>query len=95
MPITAEELEHLTHLAHLELDPNEFDQMREEISTVLDHVSRLQSVDTQDVPATAYAVPLDNVLREDEVLPSWTPDQVLSNAPRRVDNFFEVQAVFD
>jgi aspartyl-tRNA(Asn)/glutamyl-tRNA(Gln) amidotransferase subunit C len=69
--------------------------MREEISGILDHVAVLRNLDTSDVPATAFAVPLENVMREDVVAPSWAPAAVLANAPRREDDLFEVQAIFD
>jgi Asp-tRNA(Asn)/Glu-tRNA(Gln) amidotransferase C subunit len=34
-------------------------------------------------------------MREDVVAPSWAPAAVLANAPRREDDLFEVQAIFD
>jgi aspartyl-tRNA(Asn)/glutamyl-tRNA(Gln) amidotransferase subunit C len=69
--------------------------MREEISGILDHIAVLSEVDTSDVPPTAFAVPVDTVLREDTVTESWAPQAVLANASRREDNLFEVQAIFD
>ncbi len=95
MPITQEELDHLCQLAHLGLTPEESEHMREEISSILDHIAVLSEVDTSGVPATAFAVPVDNVLREDAVTGSWTPAAVLANAPRQEDDLFEVQAIFD
>jgi aspartyl-tRNA(Asn)/glutamyl-tRNA(Gln) amidotransferase subunit C len=69
--------------------------MRSEISGILDHIAILREVDTTDVPPTAFAVPVENIVREDEVRPSWDPEAVLANAPRREDGLFEVQAIFD
>lgn len=95
MPISRADLLHLCRLAHLDLRPEEVDEMLDQVSAVIDHVGRLQSVPTEGVPPTAFAVPLDTVLRTDEVRPSWAPEAVLANAPRRVDDLFEVQAIFD
>lgn len=95
MPITQEELDHLCRLAHLGLTPEEADHMREEISGILDHIAALSEVDTSGVAPTAFAVPVDTVLREDSVTPSWAAPAVLANAPRREDDLFEVQAIFD
>lgn len=69
--------------------------MCEEMSSVLDHVSLIQGVDTEGVEGTASAVPLDTVLRDDTPRESWPAEAVLANAPRRHDGFFEVPAVFD
>lgn len=95
MPITQQELDHLCRLAHLGLTPEESEHMREEISGILDHIAVLRQVDTSDVPPTAFAVPVENVVREDTVVPSWVPGAVLANAPRREADLFEVQAIFD
>ena len=95
MPISRDVVEHVAQLAHLGLQPAEVDEMTAQLSSVLDHVGRLQEVDTSGVPPTSHVVPLQNVMRDDEVIPSWPPNDVLANAPRRVDDLFEVQAVFD
>lgn len=95
MPITQDELDHLCLLAHLGLTPEESEHMREEISGILDHIAVLREVDTAGVPPTAFAVPVDTVLREDVVATSWEPGAVLANAPRQKDDLFEVQAIFD
>lgn len=95
MPISQQELDHLCRLAHLGLTPEEAEHMRSEISGILDHIAILREVDTTDVAPTAFAVPVENIVREDEVRPSWDPEAVLANAPRREDGLFEVQAIFD
>src|SRR3712207_7649078 len=44
---------------------------------------RSRAVDTDDVPPTAYTLPLENVWREDEQRRSLPVDEVLANAPLR------------
>jgi aspartyl-tRNA(Asn)/glutamyl-tRNA(Gln) amidotransferase subunit C len=95
MPITRADLEHLCRLAHLSLTPEELEEMQPQVSRVIDHIASLQQVATADVPPTAYAVSTDTVLREDEVRPCWSPEAILANAPRPVDDLFAVQAIFD
>jgi aspartyl-tRNA(Asn)/glutamyl-tRNA(Gln) amidotransferase subunit C len=62
---------------------------------VITHVEELSHVGTDGVPPTPYAVPIDTVVRDDRVEPSWNPAAVLANAPRAEDDFFQVQAVFE
>jgi aspartyl-tRNA(Asn)/glutamyl-tRNA(Gln) amidotransferase subunit C len=95
MALSREEVEHVARLAHLGLSPEEVDEFAVELSSVIEHVNRLQRLDTADVPPTAHVISMENVMREDEVRPSWPPDAVLANAPRRYDDQFEVQAIFD
>lgn len=95
MSITQEELDHLCRLAHVGLTPDELARMPAEISSILDHIAILGTVDTTGVEPTTFAVPVENILRDDHVTPSWVAEAVLANAPRREDRLFEVQAIFD
>jgi aspartyl-tRNA(Asn)/glutamyl-tRNA(Gln) amidotransferase subunit C len=95
MPISRETVEHVARLAHVGIKPGEIEELTDQLSSVLDHIGRLQMVDTSDVPPTSHVLPLQNVMRDDEVRPSWSPGAVLANAPRRQDDLFEVQAIFD
>jgi len=95
MPISRDAVEHVAQLAQLGLQPHEVDELALALSSVLDHMARLQEVDTSDVPPTSHVLPLENVTREDEVRPSWPLQAVLANAPHRSHDCFEVQAIFD
>jgi aspartyl-tRNA(Asn)/glutamyl-tRNA(Gln) amidotransferase subunit C len=95
MPLSRDVIEHVARLAHVGLQPHEVDEFTLELAPVLDHVARLQQLDTTDVEPTAHAGSLDSVVRQDEVRPSWPIESVLTNAPRRDGDLFEVQAVFE
>lgn len=95
MSISRAHVEHLTHLSHIGLRPDELDELCAEVSGVIAHVEELNRVNTEGVPPTPYAVPIDTVLRQDRVEPSWNAAAVLANAPRTDDDLFQVQAVFD
>jgi aspartyl-tRNA(Asn)/glutamyl-tRNA(Gln) amidotransferase subunit C len=93
MPLTSAEVEHVATLARLGLTPEEQEQMREQLSSILEHIAALQEVDTDDIPPTAQVIARANVFRDDEVRPSLPRHAVLANAPRQRDGFFEVDAV--
>jgi aspartyl-tRNA(Asn)/glutamyl-tRNA(Gln) amidotransferase subunit C len=95
MPLSHDEVRKVARLAHLQLDESEVDALAGELSGIVDHVARLQTLDTTDVEPTAQVVSMGNVMREDEIRPSWTPERVLANAPRRQHGFFVVQAILD
>lgn len=95
MPISRDAVEHVARLAHIDLQPHEVEEFAVELSSVLDHMARLEEVDTTDIPPTSHVVPLENVMREDEVRPCWPVEAVLANAPHRSGDYFEVQAIFD
>ena len=52
-------------------------------------------MESEGVPPTTHAVPLQNVLREDEVAPSLSQDQVLANAPQQEEGHFKVRPVLE
>ncbi len=95
MSLTREEVEHIAQLARLGLSEAEKELFASQLSAILDYVRVLQELDTESVPPTTTAVPLENVWFEDVVEPSLPRDDILSNAPDVVDGFFRVRAVLD
>lgn len=95
MSVSREVVEHVARLAHIGLTDDEVPRLAIELSSVLDHVSKLGQVDTSGIPPTSQVVPLEDVMRDDVVAPSWPDAAVLANAPHRRGDLFEVQAVLD
>lgn len=88
-------VEHVAVLARLGLTPEELLRMRDQLASILKHISMLQEVDTDTIPPTAQVIELDSVMRDDLVTPSLPREQVLMNAPRQLDGYFRVNAVLD
>ncbi|MGH2535632.1 MAG: Asp-tRNA(Asn)/Glu-tRNA(Gln) amidotransferase subunit GatC [Thermomicrobiales bacterium] len=93
MGLTTSDVKHVATLARLGLDDDEVERMRDQLSSILEHIAALDELDTAAIPPTAQVIPLANVLREDEVRPSLPRHALLANAPRERDGFFEVDAV--
>ncbi|MGO9198133.1 MAG: Asp-tRNA(Asn)/Glu-tRNA(Gln) amidotransferase subunit GatC [Acidimicrobiales bacterium] len=91
--ISIEEVRHVAHLARLELSDDELSVLQGELSALLDHVERIQRLDTEDVPPTAHPLPLSNVLRPDEPRPGLTPAEALAAAPATEDGRFSVPSI--
>ena len=95
MKLSREEVLHIARLARLGLTEGEIDRMREQLSNILENFEVLQQVDTSGVPPTAQSIVLQNVVRDDEVVPSLPAGEVLANAPRKEGDFFRVRAVLE
>jgi aspartyl-tRNA(Asn)/glutamyl-tRNA(Gln) amidotransferase subunit C len=93
--LTLEEVDHVAMLARLGLEPDEREMMREQLSSILDHISLLQSVDTSAIPPTAQVISLQNQMRDDDVRESLGLEDVLRNAPESEDGMFKVRAVLE
>ncbi|NNJ12262.1 Asp-tRNA(Asn)/Glu-tRNA(Gln) amidotransferase subunit GatC [Chloroflexales bacterium ZM16-3] len=95
MSLSFAEVEHVARLARLRLSPDELEQMRGQISDILDYIAMLQDVDVTGVPSTSQVTGLVSVTRPDVVIGKLTPEQALSNAPDSQDGMFRVRAVFE
>jgi aspartyl-tRNA(Asn)/glutamyl-tRNA(Gln) amidotransferase subunit C len=93
--ITLAEVEHVARLARLALDADEKERMRSQLDAILGYIEQLRRVDTEGVEPTAHVLPLVNVLREDEVRPSYPVDAMLANAPDAQDGQFRVPRILE
>jgi len=95
MKLSYKEVKHIALLARLGLSETELEKFREQLSNILENFEILQQVDTSDVPPTAQAIALENVLRDDETIPSLPAEEVLANAPSQEEGHFKVRAVLE
>jgi aspartyl-tRNA(Asn)/glutamyl-tRNA(Gln) amidotransferase subunit C len=93
--ISRADVEHVARLARLQLGDDELEQIRAQLSAILTYIDKLRALDTAGVEPTSHAVPLVNVLREDEVEPSFPRDEMLANAPDRAGEFFRVPRIIE
>jgi len=91
--ISLDEVRHVARLARLELSEDEITTLQGELSALLDHVDRVRRLDTADVPPTAHPLPLENVLRPDEVGPCLEREEVLAAAPAVESDRFLVPSI--
>ena len=90
MAITREDVLHVAKLARLELREDEVPRFQEQLSAILDAVSKVSELDLADVPPMSHPLDVVNVLREDEARPSLSLEDALANAPEREGPFFAV-----
>ena len=88
MAITREEVLHVARLARLELTEEEVERFREQLSAILDAVSKVSELDLADVPPTSHPLDLANAWDEDEPRRCLTLDEAFANAPDRDEDFF-------
>ena len=93
--ITLAEVEHVARLARLALDADEKERMRSQLDAILGYVEQLRRVNTDGVEPTAHVLPLVNVLRDDEVRPSYPVEAMLANAPDAQDGQFRVPRILE
>jgi aspartyl-tRNA(Asn)/glutamyl-tRNA(Gln) amidotransferase subunit C len=95
MAMTREEVLHIAHLARIGLTHEDVERFRGQLSEILEHFQALSELDTEGVPPTAYPLPLENVMRDDETTLPLSREDVLANAPIAEDGALRVRAVLE
>ena len=95
MKLSREEVLYIARLARVGVTDADVDQMSQQLSNIIENFEILRAVNTDGVPPTAQSIALENVMREDEIVPSLPPESVLANAPRLEGAFFRVNAVLE
>ena len=93
MAITREQVLHVAKLAHLDLTEEEVDRFREQLSAILDAVSKVSELDLADVPPTSHPLELANVLGDDVPRPPWPRDELLALAPDPAPDGYRVPPI--
>ena len=95
MKLSREEVLRIAKLARLGVTDSDVSKFQEQLSNILENFEVLKQVDTTDVNPTAQSIPLENVLRSDDIKPSSASGDVLANAPVRKGDQFRVRAVLE
>ncbi|MBI3025578.1 MAG: Asp-tRNA(Asn)/Glu-tRNA(Gln) amidotransferase subunit GatC, partial [Candidatus Tectomicrobia bacterium] len=66
MAISRQDVLHVSRLARLQLSEAEIEKFTSQLDNILDYISKLNELDTRDVPPTSHALDITNVFREDE-----------------------------
>lgn len=91
--ISPDDVAHVAKLARLALTEDELATFTGQLDAVLDHAADVEALDLDDVPPTSHPYPLQNVLRDDVVVPSLDRGEVLAQAPEVEDHQFKVPPV--
>jgi aspartyl-tRNA(Asn)/glutamyl-tRNA(Gln) amidotransferase subunit C len=93
MSLTRQEVEKVSLLGRLLLQPDELDRMTTQLGQIVGYVEQLGELDTDQVEPMAHAVRMQNVFRADEVRPSLDRAAALANAPQHDAECYLVPAV--
>ena len=88
--ITREDVLYVARLARLELTDEEVGRFQEQLSDILEAVSKVSELDLTGVPPTAHPLEIANAWGEDVPHPCLSLDEVFANAPDRDDDYFKV-----
>jgi aspartyl-tRNA(Asn)/glutamyl-tRNA(Gln) amidotransferase subunit C len=79
----------------LGLSEEEVEKFSLQLSNILENFEILKEVDTADVLPATHTIPLQNVIRQDDVADSYPQAEILLNAPKQEGDCFKVQAILE
>jgi aspartyl-tRNA(Asn)/glutamyl-tRNA(Gln) amidotransferase subunit C len=88
--ISRDEVLHVARLARLELTDDEVGRFQEQLSDIIEAISKVSELDLSDVPPTAHPLEIANTWAEDEPRDSLSIDEAFANAPDRDGDYFRV-----
>lgn len=95
MALSPDDVARLAQLARIELTDDELARLAPQLDLILDSVSEVSRVATDDVVPMSHALPITNVFRADVVTPSLPVEEVLSGAPDSEDARFRVPRILE
>ncbi len=93
MAITKKDVEYIANLSRLTVSDDEIEEYTKQLSEILEHVNRLQKINTDNVEPMSYAVDIKNVFREDKMESSIERKKILDAAPSAEKNCFKVPKI--
>jgi aspartyl-tRNA(Asn)/glutamyl-tRNA(Gln) amidotransferase subunit C len=93
MKVSDEMIDRLSHLARLEFNDSEKNEIKSDLSNVLSFIEKLNELNTENIEPLIYVNEDVNVLRKDIQETSITKQEALKNAPQHDSDYFKVPKV--
>lgn len=96
--LTKEQVQHIAHLARIELTPEEEERFEHELSAILQFVDQLNEVDTSGVQPMTGGTHLEQVMRKDGEISEYLEHRsarLIDAAPEKKDWWISVHSVFE
>ena len=95
MALTQKDVEHIAHLARLEVSADEISEYVAKLSSIIDFVAQLGELDTSTVKPMAHPLNMRQRLRADEVSEQDQHELFQRNAGEVADGYYIVPKVIE
>ena len=91
--ISKEEVVKIAGLAKLKINEDEIESYTEQMNSILEYVSQLDEVNTDDVEPLSHVIDAVNITRDDKIEPSISRESALENAAENDGEFITVPKI--
>ncbi len=95
MEINDELVQHIAHLARLEFEGEDLENIKGDMEQIIRFIDKLSELDTKNVEPLIFMSDEVNVLREDVPEDVISHEQALMNAPKKDSDYFRIPKVLD
>jgi len=95
MGVTKKEVDTVSTLARLHFTDEEKEELMGTLTNILEYFDKLSELDTDDIEPLTHILPVQNVMREDVVKPSFGQETALKNAPKHARGHFVIPKVIE
>lgn len=89
------DISYLAHLARLKLSEEEKAEFTPQLDRILHFVEKLGELDVDGIEPTSHAVPVHNILRDDDVRSCLPREAILKNAPATVQDLIRMPKIVE
>ena len=94
MEITREDIRHLADLSDFSMSDQELDDLTGDLKNIVKYISELGELDTENVEPTYQVFEMENVWRDDEIMPQEVErDALLSLTTDEKENQIKIPKV--
>ncbi|OGN75920.1 MAG: hypothetical protein A2X25_01915 [Chloroflexi bacterium GWB2_49_20] len=93
--ISTDTVRYIAYLIRLKILDEETKVFSQQFSQIIEYFQLLNEIDTREVPPANENCPMNNVFRDDQVLPSMSREEFLNNLPQHEGYYVKVPLIFD
>jgi len=91
--ISKKQIAYIAKLTGLRIDDKEIDSFKKELKSILEYVSTLHELDTDNIEPLSGVETQKNVWRNDTPKTEENTAAILKNAPKKEKNYFKVPKI--
>jgi len=95
MAVTKKDVDNVAMLARLTFTDREKEELMVTLNGILEYFDKLSEINTENVEPLTHILPVQNVMRKDEVQPSFDQETALKNAPKHARGHFVIPKVIE
>jgi aspartyl-tRNA(Asn)/glutamyl-tRNA(Gln) amidotransferase subunit C len=88
-------VEYVAGLANIEIEDEQKESLKLELSKILDYIDKLKKLDTENIEPARALHTRKNVFREDKAKSSNLKEEILNNSPLREGDYFKIPKVIE